>query len=103
MTAFAASVDVLFGDPNLALDAIYRDGGAGAGVPVRVVRRAPDAVTNFGDGRFVTDTVLIDVRTKEARPARGDTFEIGPETFEVISEPVRDSERLIWTCEAREP
>lgn len=103
MNAFAAAIDVMFEDENMALDALYRAGGAGSGVPVRVIRRAPDRFANFGEGRFVTDTVLIDVRTSEiAALSPGDTFEIAATVFEVRSEPVRDSERLIWAAEARE-
>lgn len=103
MNAFAAAIDVMFEDANMALDALYRAGGAGTGVPVRVIRRAPDRFANFGEGRFVTDTILIDVRTSQiAALSRGDTFEIAAALFEVRSEPVRDSERLIWAAEARE-
>lgn len=42
MNAFAAAIDLLFEDPNMAVDALYRAGGAGSGTPVRVIRKAPD-------------------------------------------------------------
>ena len=102
MNAFEVAVEVIFGDPHLALDALWRAGGAGEGVEVRVIRRSPDRLANFGDGRFVTDTVFIDVRVSEV-PAlgRGDTFEIGGQIYEVRSDPVRDSDRLTWAAEAR--
>lgn len=102
MNAFSASVDVLFEDPNMAADAVYRVGGAGAGTPVRVMRRSADAFGDFNGSRFVADSLRIDVRVSEA-PAlgNGDTFEIGDELLEVRGQPTRDSERLVWQAEAR--
>lgn len=94
-------VDLIFADPNMAMDALWRSGGVGAGIPVRVIRRAPDEVSSFSAGRFVSDTVLISVRVADAPTLKpGDTFEIGGELFEVRSEPLRDSDRLVWSCEA---
>lgn len=104
MDAFAVATDALFADPNIATDAIWRAGGVGAGIAVRVVRRRPDQVVGFGDSRAVLPTLLVDVRRSEvAEPASGDTVEIDGETFEVIAAPIIDSVRLIWTCEAAAP
>lgn len=103
MTAFSAAVDILFADPNLAVDAVWRSGGSGAGVPVRVIRRAPDDVMTWRDGRVRVETVFIDVRVSEAATlAKGDTFTIDTATFTVTGAPERDSERLVWKAEARE-
>ncbi|MGY6704720.1 head-tail joining protein [Roseinatronobacter sp.] len=102
MNAFAAADDILFTDPHLSMPALYRAGGTGDGVPVRVILRTPDRIANFGDGRFVTDSVLIDLRISEvAELARGDTFEVDGTLYEIRSEPVRDAARLIWAAEAR--
>lgn len=102
MNAFAAGIDAIFRDPNMAKDALYRAAGGGAGVPVRVIFRAPDRIANWNEGRFVTDTIFIDVRVSDVPElAPGDTFEIGGELFEVRSEPVRDRERLCWAAEVR--
>ena len=99
---FRAAIDAMFRDRNMAVDAIWRAGGAGDGAPVRVIKRAPDRLANFGDGRFVADSVLIDVRVAQvAVLERGDTFEIASALFEVSGDPVRDSERLVWAAEAR--
>lgn len=102
MNAFNAAIAAMFRDRNMAVDAVYRAGGSGAAIPVRVIRRAPDRIGNFGEGRFVTDAVLIDVRVSDVDPLeRGDTFQIADEFFEVRSDPVRDAERLIWAAEVR--
>lgn len=101
MSAFALAVDTLFADPTLARDAIWRTGGAGDGFPVRVIRKRPDEVVGFGDGRAVLPAVLVDVRRSDVvEAAKGDTVEIEGETFAVIGTPLADTERLVWTCEA---
>jgi len=86
----------------MAVDALYRAGGEGSGTPVRVIRKAPDQLANFGDSRFVTDTLTLDVRVAEVPGlATGDTLEIAGELFEVRSGPIRDRERLVWSTEGR--
>ena len=75
--AFTAVIDALFTDPNIARVAIWRPGGVGSGVAVRVAVRRPDQVVGFGDSRAILPTVLIDVRRSEvAEPASGDTVEV---------------------------
>jgi hypothetical protein len=102
MTAFASAIDTLFADPNLGLDAVYRAGGADPGVPVRVILRRPDRISEFGETRIVAGTLLIDVRVGEvAAPADGDTIELDGVVYVVQGEPIRDAERLVWTIEAR--
>jgi hypothetical protein len=102
MTAFAAATSTLFRDPNIAVDALYRPGGIGSGVAIRVIRSAPDQVAAFGEGRFVTDTVLIAVCVADAPDlASGDTIEADGVLFEVRADPVRDADRLVWSAEAR--
>lgn len=101
MDAFAAATDALFADPNIARDAIWRAGGAGSGVSVRVITRRPDQVGSFGDSRTILPTMLIDVRRWEiSEPASSDTVEIEDEIFDIIAAPVADSQHLVWTCEA---
>jgi hypothetical protein len=102
MTAFAAAIDALFADPNLARGAVYRAGGADPGIAARVIVRRPDRIGDFGDTRIASETATFDVRTVEiAGPAEGDTLEIDGVTYVIQGTPVRDAERLIWTIEAR--
>jgi len=99
MTTFAAAMDAIFGDPNMAADAIWYPFGS-APVPVRVIRKAPDEVTTFGAAQILTDTTLVDVRTSEMpNPKPGDGVAIGADSFVIQGEPKRDRERLIWTLE----
>lgn len=103
MSAFATATAALFRDPNLAQDALWRSGGAGVPVAFRVMLRQPDAVTGFGEGRFVTDSVMIDVECAAlVALAPGDTFEIGGVIYEVRGEPLRDALRHVWKVEARD-
>ncbi len=103
MTAFAAATSALFRDPNIAVDAVYRPGGTGAGVSIRVVFSSPDQLAAFGEGRFVTDTVLIAVCVADAPDlAESDTVEINGTLYTIRGAPIRDADRLVWSVEARE-
>ena len=101
MSVFAAAIDNLFADPNIARDATYiADGGAPQ--LIRVVTRRADEVTGFGDARLWSETTRIDLRVAEVpAPRPGDRIEIAGEAFLIQGEPVRDRERLVWTVDLR--
>jgi hypothetical protein len=102
VTAFAAGIDALFADPNLATGAVYRAGGGDPGVPVSAIIRQPDRIGEFGETRIAAETTMIDIRASEiAAPAEGDTIEVDDKVYVIQGEPIRDAERLIWTIEAR--
>ena len=102
MDAFAAALDDLFADPNIARTAIYRPGGVGDGTPVRAVARRPDREFEFGDITLHTGTALFEVRVSEvSNPSEGDSITLDGETFVVQGEPTRDAERLVWTLDTR--
>jgi len=99
MSAVAAALDTLFADPNMAKDAIFTPSN-GITVPVRIVLRRPDRVSDFGETRLHSETTVIDIRVADAPAlASGDAFEIEGESYVVQGEPLRDAERLIWTAE----
>ena len=99
--AFAAAIDAIFRDENIAEDAFWRAGDLGSGQAVRIVRKSPDEVVGFGASRAVMATLLIDVRVSEvASPVAGDTAEVDGQLFDIIGTPVRDNLGLVWTCEA---
>lgn len=101
LSAFSEAVDVIFTDDNVAEDAVWRVGGTGVGVPVRVIRKSPDEIASFGASRAILPAVIIAVRGSEvASPATGDTVQIGAAVFDIIAEPRRDSLGLAWECEA---
>ncbi len=101
MEAFRSALDVLFADRNLGEHALWQAGGVGPGVPVRVIRRRPDAVVEFGASRALMATVLIDLRRAEAAAIdEGDLVVIGAETFKIIGSPTYDPIGLVLTCEA---
>ena len=102
MTAFDVATDSLFNDPNLAVDALLRRGGTGPAQAIRVIRAMPDRFASFGEGRFVVDTLLLNIRLADAPVlSAGDTVEIAGQLHEVQGTPARDSDRLIWRAEAR--
>ena len=102
MSAFSDALNDLFADPNLARTALYRPGGIGDGVPVRVIAKRSDQVSEFNDISVVSATARFDLRVSEvAAPAEGDTITLDGETFIVQGEPLRDTERLVWTIDTR--
>ncbi|HBG99823.1 MAG: hypothetical protein JKP98_13255 [Rhodobacteraceae bacterium] len=101
MSVFAAAIDNLFADPNIARDATYVADG-GTPVLVRVVTRRADEVTGFGDARLWSETTRVDLRVAEVpAPRPGDRIEIEGEAFLIQGEPMRDRERLVWTVDLR--
>ena len=104
MNAFATAMNMIFTDPNMAVDAIWFAGGTGPGVSVRVIRKSPDEVTSFGAGRILSETTMLDARIVDMpTPAPGDLIRIGREDFILQGEPKLDRERLIWTLNTRTP
>jgi hypothetical protein len=102
MSAFAAALDRIFGNPVLALDAFWISAGTTEEHPVRVIRRAPDRLTDFGGARILSETTTIDVRVADLpAPRPGDLILLGTESFVIQGEPVRDRERLVWTLDLR--
>ena len=102
MTAFDLATDSLFADQNLAVDALLRVGGASAALAIRVIRAMPDGLASFGEGRFMVDTVLLNIRLADAPMlSAGDTVEIAGQLHEVQGTPTRDTNRLVWLAEAR--
>ncbi|MCA4910385.1 MAG: hypothetical protein ING72_08585 [Methylobacterium sp.] len=99
--AFASTIDALFADPNIGEDALWKAGGVGPAVAVRVIRKSPDRVAEFGDSRAVLPTVGIDIRRSQAATiTEGDLIVIGTEAYRIIGEPMGDALGLVLACEA---
>jgi hypothetical protein len=99
MTAFAAVIGTLFGDPNISVEIWHRD-IEGRFTRARGILRRPDEITDFGSARLLSDTTRIDVQVTDIPdPRPQEQILIGDETFLIQGEPRRDRERLVWTLE----
>ena len=96
MSAFAAAMDVLVADPNLGTQAVYRQGGSGAPVSVRVLRSSPDRVAAaFGtDVLSATDILAVAIAVLPDLAA-GDTFTLDPDTL-TVQHAERDAAGIAW-------
>ena len=102
MTVFTAAMDRIYSNPSMAVAALWMSAATSDERTIRVIRRAPDHITEFGAGRFVSDTMVVDVRVYDLPdPRPGDLIVIGADSFTVQGEPMRDRERLIWSLELR--
>ena len=96
MSAFAVAMEVLVADPNLGTEAIYRQGGSGTPVSLRVLRSSPDRVADaFGTGIIsATDILSVAISVLPAMDA-GDTFTLGPDTL-TVQHAERDASGTAW-------
>lgn len=102
MNVFATAVDRIYATPSMAVAAVWISATTSEERSIRVIRRAPDRITDFGAGRFVSDTMVVDVRVSDLPdPRPNDLIVIGTSSFTIQGEPVRDRERLIWTLDLR--
>ena len=102
MNAFAAAMDRIYANPSMAAAAVWISATTLEERPIRVIRHAPDRITEFGAARFVSDTMMVDVRVSDLpEPRTGDLIVIGADSFTIQGEPVRDRERLIWSLDLR--
>ena len=102
MNVFAAAIDRIFANPFMAVVALWISGTTSEESSIRVIRRAPDRITEFGGAHFVSDTMVLDVRVSDLPdPRPGDLIVIGTDSFTIQGEPLRDSDRLIWTLDLR--
>ncbi|GGC24699.1 hypothetical protein GCM10011363_46420 [Marivita lacus] len=102
MTVFAAAMDRIYANPSMAVTALWISATTSEERSIRVFRRAPDRITEFGAGRFVSDTTMVDVRVADLPdPRTGDLIVIGADSYTIQGEPVRDRERLVWTVDLR--
>ncbi len=102
MSVFEAALGRIFGNASMAAEALWISATTSDERPIRVIRRAPDRITEFGAGRFVSATMVVDVQVSDLPdPRPGDLIVIGTESFTLQGEPTRDRERLIWTLDLR--
>jgi hypothetical protein len=102
MNVFAAALDRIYANPSMAAAAVWISATTSEERPIRVIRLAPDRITEFRAARFVSDTMIVDVRVSDLPdPRPGDLIVIGADSFTIQGEPVRDRERLFWSLDLR--
>lgn len=108
MNAFAAAVGMMFRDRNMSVAANYRPGGGAIAATPRIMLSRPDVTSEWNGGQLVRDSIRIDVQIADVSDLeKGDRFELldetgaVTETLEIMADPERDTERLIWQATAR--
>jgi hypothetical protein len=102
MSAFAPAIEALFTDPMVSEAATYMVRGVTPPVSLRVIRRMPDGVADFGGARLVQPALTVDIRIVDAPlAAKDDRLTIGGVTYVVQAAPVRDREGLTWSLDLR--
>jgi hypothetical protein len=96
VNAFAAAMGVLAADPNLGSDAVYRAGGSGPEVVLRVLRSSPDRLAAAFGTTLVqaTDVLAVAVAALPAI-APDDTFVLGAEVL-TVQHAERDAAGIAW-------
>ncbi|MBX6386205.1 MAG: hypothetical protein IRZ07_25075 [Microbispora sp.] len=96
MSAFAAALGVLAADPNLGTDAIFRAGGTGPEIALRVLRSSPDRLTDAFGTTLVqaTDVLTVAIAALPSIEA-GDTFALGAEVL-TVQHAERDAAGVAW-------
>lgn len=96
MSAFATALAALVADANLGVEAIFRQGGMGAPVPLRLVRSSPDRVADAFGTEIISATDILTVSTA-ALPviAAGDSFALGAELL-TVTHAERDASGAAW-------
>lgn len=96
MSAFAAAMAALAADPNLGVSALWRAGGTGLGVPIRVLRSSPDVTSAGFETSIVQPTELLTIAVDAiASPEAGDTITIGAEVL-TVQHAERDATGVAW-------
>ena len=96
MNAFDAAMAALVADPNLGIDAVYRPGGIGPAVPIRVLRSSPDRVGDAFGTEILSATDILSVAIATLPDlAAGDSFALGPELL-TVTHAERDAAGTAW-------
>lgn len=96
MNAFADAMEALVADPNLGAESVYRQGGTGPAVPVRVLRSSPDRVADAFGTEILSATDILSVAIATLPDlAAGDSFAIGPDLL-TVTHAERDASGTAW-------
>ncbi len=96
MNAFGDAMAVLAADPNMGLDAVYRPGGTGAPVSIRVLRSWPDRVADAFGTEILSATDILSVAIAILPDlAAGDSFALGADLL-TVTHAERDASGTAW-------
>lgn len=96
MNAFDAAMAALVADPNLGTDAVYRQGGTGMPISLRVLRSSPDRVADAFGTEILSATDILSVPIAVLPDlAAGDSFTLGPDLL-TVSHAERDASGTAW-------
>ena len=96
MSAFDGAMATLLADPHLGVDALYRVGGTGSPVALRVLRSSPDRLADaFGTEVISASDILSLAIATLPDLAAGDSFSIGNEVL-TVRHAERDATGTAW-------
>ena len=96
MNAFADAMAALAADLNLGADAVYRQGGTGPAVPVRLLRSSPDRVADAFGTEILQATDILSVAIAVLPDlAAGDSFALGSDLL-TVTHAERDASGTAW-------
>lgn len=102
MSAFAAMLDTLFADPNMAVDALYTPPDGSPAVPCRAQLRQPDLDWRGGDASIGTPSRVAEVRVSEIPVMEEEGgLSIGGQAYTIQKASRPDRARLLWRLELR--
>ncbi|MCQ4162905.1 hypothetical protein NON00_23675 [Roseomonas sp. GC11] len=83
-------------DPNLGSEALYRAGGSGPEIALRVLRASPDRLADaFGTTLVQATDILIVAMAVLPVIEPGDSFTLGTDTL-MVQQAERDAAGLAW-------
>lgn len=96
MSAFVDAMAAMVADPNLGVEAVYRQGGTGAPIALRVIRSSPDRGGDaFGTELLqASDVLAVAIATLPALGS-GDTFQLGADIL-TVTHAERDAASIAW-------
>lgn len=96
MSAFDAALATLVADPHLGVQAIYRAGGTGDPVSLRVLRSSPDRVADaFSTPILQASDILVVPVAALPSWAAGDSFTLGSDVL-TVQHAERDATGAAW-------
>ena len=96
MNAFADAMGALVADPNLGVEAVYRQGGTGPAIAVRVLRSSPDRVGDAFGTEILSATNILSVAIAVLPDlAAGDSFALGGDLL-TVTHAERDASGTAW-------